>query len=153
MKNIGGFVIKCLVVVVLYFFLNGWFTAQSQVMYTYDGNGNRLTRSITLKKSATAIDSIYENEAENEVFKDKIGETQIRIFPNPTKGNLAIELLGESTEVKIDYTVYNSSGKILKSKKTSEQKFNIDFTNYPSGIYILKLSIDGEVSEWKIIKE
>ncbi len=127
--------------------------AQSPVYYTYDDNGNRLTRSITLKKSAVAEDSVYADEPEKEIFKEEIGETQIRIYPNPTQGELVVEVTGLSPEIPVEYSVYSTTGTVLKKHKIPEHQFNIDFRAYPGGIYVLKLSLDGKVSEWKIIKE
>jgi hypothetical protein len=138
---------------IVYILLSNKICAQSPVTYTYDNNGNRLTRSITLKKSNASSDSISEDESKKEIYKEEIGEVQIRIFPNPTKGILAVEISGVSTEKLIEYSLYNSSGSFLKKQKFSDLQFSIDFTNHPSGIYILRLSIEGEVSEWKIIKE
>lgn len=138
---------------IVYFFLSNTICAQSPVTYTYDNNGNRLVRSITLKKSYVSSDSISEDESKKEIYKDEIGKVQIRIFPNPTKGILGVEITGVSAEKSNEYSLYNSSGTFIKKQKFSDPQFSIDFTNHPSGMYILRLSIVGEVSEWKIIKE
>ena len=135
------------------FILSYTISGQSPVTYNYDNNGNRLTRSITLKKSTASSDSIFEDKSKKEIYKDEIGEVRIRIFPNPTKGILLVEISGVTTERLIEYSLYNSSGKFLKKQKFYGPLFTIDLTNHPSGIYILRLSTKGEVSEWKIIKE
>ena len=126
---------------------------QNEISYSYDANGNRISRSILLRKSAIVEDSVYKEETEKEIFKDEIGEIQIRIYPNPTKGNLIVEVSGASIGAEIDYSVYSSKGTSLMRQKFFDNNASIDFTNQPSGIYILKLNIEGKKSEWKIIKE
>ena len=151
MRIYKDFLVKILFICVLSFMLS--MSAKAQIYYSYDSNGNRLLRSITLKKNAVVGDSVYKEELKKEIFKEDLGETQISIYPNPTHGDLVIDVTGLLDEIPIEYSVYTSSGTLLKKQKLSEHKLNIDFNNYPSGIYVLKLRLEGKVSEWKIIKE
>ena len=152
MKSNGLFCLRFLLICVVFGFGYQSISAQNTIYYSYDDNGNRVTRSIALKKSSAVTDSAYE-ETEKEIFKDEIGEIHISIYPNPTKGNLVVEVSGTSTEALIEYGIYSATGTILKKQIVSDPQFNIDFTNQPCGMYILKLNIEGKISEWKIIKE
>jgi hypothetical protein len=136
----------------LFLILNQSLLAQ-EISYSYDANGNRLIRCVTLRKSTISNDSLYEDEARKEIFKEEIGEMQIRIYPNPTKGDLIVEVYGLTEEEPIEVSLYNSTGTMLKKLKFLENQFRMDFNSYPSGIYVLKLNIEGKTSEWKIIKE
>ena len=152
MKSNGKFSLRFLFACMIFFCVNQLVSAQNAIYYSYDENGNRLTRCITLKKGAIA-DSDYIEEPKKESFKDEIGEAMVLLYPNPTKGNLEIAVTGATPEAIIEYAVYAASGAIIKKQTVSDHLFNVDFTNHPSGIYILKLSVAGKTSEWKIIKE
>ena len=152
MRPLVNYCIKVLAVSGLFIILSQPLLAQ-EISYTYDDNGNRVNRSILLRKSGSMNDTVSEDKSQREVFKEEIGETQVRIYPNPTRGDLTVEISGLPLEAQVESGIYSSSGVMVKKQKLSRHKFQIDFNIYPAGIYVLKLSIAGEVSEWKIIKE
>ena len=70
------------------------------IVMKYDANGNRTNKKvITLTQnrslSGTHDEEIFENEF--------IGEKEIRVYPNPTKGQLQIKIIGTSTN-PVSYT-------------------------------------------------
>jgi hypothetical protein len=70
----------------------------------------------------------------------------LKVFPNPSDGMVAISLESESKEV-FELQLYNFYGQLMFSRQVStvggsiDQK--IDFTGFPQGIYLLRLS-DGK---------
>lgn len=69
----------------------------------------------------------------------------ISIYPNPSNGIYLID----SKDV-MEYSVYNNVGAFVLSKTGSNQ---VDLTNYPSGIYLIKVeTTNGELSK-RLIKE
>lgn len=65
---------------------------------------------------------------------------EIRVFPNPTKGLVYVEM--ESIEADCRVQVLNSTGAILceyhVSKGTSANK-SFDLSNYPDGVYLVNI--------------
>ena len=60
----------------------------------------------------------------------------VNVYPNPTKGELFIEFSNSVNEV-VNVEIFNSNGSLLKTVQTTN---NIDLTELPSGIYLIKLS-------------
>jgi hypothetical protein len=73
----------------------------------------------------------------------------VRVYPNPTAGELRIE----SGELKIEnVAIYDISGKIQKTENW-ETKNTIDISYLPAGVYFLRITTEqGEVVR-KVLKE
>lgn len=130
-------------------------TAQSQTTYqfTYDSSGNRLTRSVILLKSATIPkDSLVAEELKTPL-DDQIGLQKTRIYPNPTKGLLRIDLPA-LTEHEAIIRLHDSNGRLIIQQTAVESDNELNLSAYPSGIYIMSIQIgQNDRKEWKIIKE
>ena len=76
-----------------------------------------------------------------------------RIYPNPTKNNLTIQLKEDKEIRKIEFVDF--SGRIVKPNKISRKKnqIKVNVSNLDKGIYILNLSSDKEVYKVKVIVE
>jgi parallel beta-helix repeat protein len=78
-----------------------------------------------------------------------------KLYPNPTTGRVFINMaLRETTEVQLN--VMSVTGQVLQSfepRKSLEQNYEIDMTDYPSGIYLARLVIGNKVITEKIIVE
>jgi hypothetical protein len=80
-----------------------------------------------------------------------IEQTELLIHPNPTTGNITIDLGELRQDVKA--ILINSLGQILLTQNyTSTAYINLDL-DYPKGIYFLQIANEGEVVTKKIIKE
>jgi hypothetical protein len=73
----------------------------------------------------------------------------IEIFPNPTKSQLYIQ----SQSVINHIEVYNGLGQLILTDNCNSQNTAINTSAWQSGIYFLKLQIEGETSIFKIVKE
>jgi hypothetical protein len=71
----------------------------------------------------------------------------VSVYPNPTKNTFVINTnqLQNTTAILTD-----TKGKILQNIAIKQSNTYIDITNYPSGVYLLKMS-EGQV--FKIVKE
>jgi hypothetical protein len=131
--------------------------SQTSFSFQYDLSGNRTYRNIvTLLKSGTiepteAVQVDSANYKPHE-FKDEIGNTQIKIYPNPVKELLQVEI-PLTSETPVTLQVYTSTGGLLRDVKVTCESTKIDLNGQPAGIYILKISIGEKTSEWKIIKD
>jgi hypothetical protein len=118
--------------------------------FSYDVAGNRIKREIILQKSSSAnIDTAFYSKPVTEMM----GKMKITIYPNPTRGQLSVEIAnipaGASGEIKI----YNIAGNIIYYQKTLGPLNPFDFSIYPTGIYVLYIKVGQNESKWKIIKQ
>lgn len=120
-------------------------------VYTYDASGNRTERVIDLTKSAQIQGNSSSTEKE-QMIEEGLAEFNIKIYPNPTKGALKIEIPGLGNEYA-RLAIYNNQGKLIIDKKVSKFVNEVNLSRYPSGMYILKILIGQNSSEWKIIKD
>ena len=127
----------------------GWNAdAYSQrIEYIYDKAGNRETRQLQI--IVQRMDSL-ENENEN---REKMLESKVIIYPNPTRGILQIDILKVENFNDYKISLYSSAGKQLQQWPSVSQSNVIDISDYASGIYILQVACNSDVSNWKIIKQ
>uniref|UniRef100_UPI00090796DF T9SS type A sorting domain-containing protein n=1 Tax=Aureispira sp. CCB-QB1 TaxID=1313421 RepID=UPI00090796DF len=78
-----------------------------------------------------------------------------KLYPNPTEGRVFVNLvLAETTDVQL--SIMSITGQVLQSfepQESLEQNYEIDMTDYPSGVYLARLVIDNKVITEKIIVE
>lgn len=122
------------------------------ILYDYDSNGNRTRKSIVLNKSAN-INANTEVKYLTAEYKETLEELIVKIYPNPTKEYLFVELFGMKPDRDVNYRISSQTGTILETKRKVGTTFIIDFNKYKEGIYFLILNIGNEVSRWKIVKE
>lgn len=72
----------------------------------------------------------------------------IKVFPNPTNGNVHVCALQPVSELQ----VYDMFGKILFQKRVGENDFSVDLSDYNAGIYVLRLVTGNGVETQKIVK-
>ncbi len=127
--------------------------AQPKYGFTYDSRGNRVTRALIVLKSGTIpADSLQAKQVEKPL-DDQIGLQKTRIYPNPTKGLLRIDLPA-LTEQEATIRLHDSSGRLIIQQSAVEVNNELDLSAYPSGLYIMSIQIGPkDRKEWKIIKE
>ena len=129
--------------------------AQISVSFDYDNAGNRITRTINgmlfLSPPSSGENEVKQQEL---VHKDLFDNLEIRIFPNPTHGELRINILGLEENQMYHLKVLNLSGKVLKSlENLKDFSHTLNISDFKSGTYLLEIQIDGIPEYWKIIKE
>ena len=77
---------------------------------------------------------------------DKNIGNDLTIYPNPAKDFLKIDYKGDNQNIKFE--LIDLSGKIMKQGRLNNNSF--DISGFEKGIYILKLSINGEIIEKKV---
>ena len=80
-----------------------------------------------------------------------------RVYPNPTSGNLNVEIQS-TTNFETNVIAYDLVGKKIYDQKTSIEKglntLQIDFSNFASGVYVLQFSdVKGKIRTTKFVKE
>jgi hypothetical protein len=121
-----------------------------QATYTYDAGGNRIQRVIILPNP-----TVYQAPANNEStpIDDVVSDFDIKIYPNPTKGELSVGIIGFLSSIEGEVLLFDLKGNVLIRKTIKSSLEQLDLGNYPSGTYIMKIRIGEEMVDWKIIKE
>ncbi|MFV0397993.1 MAG: T9SS type A sorting domain-containing protein, partial [Bacteroidales bacterium] len=122
--------------------------SQSSINFSYDAAGNRINRSIVVTRASE------QSKLQELPLKNDFEETRVTIYPNPTKGIISISIQGGNEEFKnSSLALYSISGALITSNRISDRTVTIDIRGENKGMYILKLILDGQISEWKVIKE
>jgi len=93
------------------------------------------------------------NEISNKFYTDKLNESDVVIFPNPTRGALAVQIQNRNPDISHQLTVFNSRGSIVFQRSGIENFTEIDLSSQPTGVYLLRISSQNSFISWKIIKE
>jgi len=93
---------------------------------------------------------VWENTTTKIEESKELGETNIKIYPNPVKGiinlNIGIKLFGNV------YTIYDNTGRVVLTGIINQENTTIELGNLSDGIYMF--SIGSNVKQtFKIIKE
>lgn len=118
----------------------------AQNTYKYDNAGNRTGRVINLTRSADSTSEITSLE-------DFISNHEVKIYPNPTKGMLAVDIANFLSGNEVEFQLTDMLGKTLYNLKTTSGHQTFDLSNEADGIYLLRIKINGESTTWKIIKK
>jgi len=129
--------------------------------FTYDASGNRTSRNTirlnAFSEEAVSVMSAMEMPQNNEVLKhfytDSLNESDVVIFPNPTRGALAVEILNMNPDVAHHITVLSVRGLVVFRKDNVMNFTEIDLSAQPRGVYLLRISAQDRFITWRIIKE
>lgn len=125
--------------------------SQNSISYEYDQAGNRTLRKVIVLQGPQSIKN--HTSTDSTVVKEILNYRQIKIYPNPTKGILKIELPLGKDEKPLQIQLFNGSGNVLINQDAVIGVNELDLSVYPKGWYILRI-ISAEIKkEFKIIKE
>lgn len=75
-------------------------------------------------------------------FSISLLSNSIELFPNPSNGNFDI-IISSFYEGKTDFTIFNNLGKEIYAEQLEishdNNRFNFDFSNFPTGVYFVKV--------------
>ena len=145
---------------------------QGRVRFAYDAAGNRVRRELVVgsKKpkglrtlstdstQQTTSDLEPKDEADRRHLsgRDYVTETidrgQVRIYPNPTEGELTIEFLGYRPEQRAVLVVYDLFGRVVVRREVASMTTMLDLSGQSAGLYVLHLIVGKDRSAWKIRK-
>ena len=130
------------------------------VSFDYDADGNMTARHVvrslsSMTKSATSDrDDGKETQAEEEqiFFSVMNGEQKISIYPNPTSGNIFLDITLLDTKQRNFIRLYDAVGRLLLTEQINQNLTPVVIRG-PAGIYLLDIHLGNNVMKWKIIKE
>lgn len=124
------------------------------VHFGYDANGNRISRTLTVRKAeenGKPTDTLNAPALLTEAG-DLFGAASLSLYPNPTRGKVSVALQGTGAGW-VTARLVTPAGTILQQRELKDGTHDFDLTGLPPGIYLLQLSA-AEVSQtWKIIKQ
>jgi len=124
------------------------------VVFTYDNAGNRDERKVIVFYSRNAnSNSNLDTASSIKPITEILGKTSITIYPNPTKGQLSVEIKNMPINASGEIRIYNVTGNIIQYQKTVGSLNLFDFSPYSTGIYFLNIKVGQDESKWKIIKQ
>jgi len=81
---------------------------------------------------------------------DRPSSPTLTVSPNPTTGLVRID----SEKPLRRVTLTDLQGRVLMEELTEDSAVNINITNYPTGIYLIKaINCDGEEQVEKVVKK
>lgn len=126
--------------------------AQSKIAYAYDAAGNRVKREIVMQ-APQAMAKMQAMDPEAQVFSDMISEYSVKIYPNPTEGALRIGIAGLKDTDNCTLGIYTTQGAQVLTEHVTTERVDLNIMNQPTGIYLLRIVINGKSTTWKIIKK
>ena len=121
------------------------------ISFSYDNDGNMESRyEVTLKSSAPK--NTEEKETPAEIISVELAEQKITVHPNPTKGEICVEITPLNPEEENFIRIFDSLGRLLETKKIEPERTYLKISGNP-GVYLLNIHLGENVSKWKIIKQ
>ena len=125
--------------------------AQSKIGYAYDMAGNRIKREIVMSVSrAMAKKQSFESQ---DFYSERLREHTVKIYPNPTQANLKVSISGLDNSDKCHLGVYSIQGTQILAFDVNSDNVNVDISNQPNAVYLLQITINGQSTTWKIVKQ
>ena len=121
--------------------------SQNCITMQYDKNGNRISMLVHECGSEYKSRGVY-NIINNEIFKYE-DNLELLIYPNPNEGKFKIMI--ENGEEPIVFQIYNINGVMVKNECLSDD-YEIDITDNPSGVYLLRVIKGDSVYSRIIVK-
>lgn len=126
--------------------------AQDRIRYVYDAAGNRVRReaAVSVQKAMARRLAVVSEETSQ---PDMLRERSIRILPNPTDGLLRASISGDGENGECSLYVYTPQGALILAKQVKNGSTDIDISNCPAGVYLIKITVNNSSTTWKIVKK
>lgn len=126
--------------------------AQNKVAYAYDNAGNRIGREIVMQAQQAKASRQLPGTARLS-FTDMLNDHGIMIYPNPTYGFLKLCIYGLKDTDKCSMSLYTTKGAQIMANDVNKESLEINISNQPAGVYLLRITINNNSTIWKIIKK
>lgn len=138
-------------------------TASGALTYTWStgANGSSIVVSPSVNTTYT-VNGTYANGCTNGAvitqnvdacigIEEYSNSHSLKLYPNPTKSIIEFILSVPNADLKIK--LYNRLGQIvLEDKKANSNKFTLDVSNYPNGLYYVEVESKEGISRAKFVK-
>ena len=126
--------------------------AQGRIRYVYDAAGNRVRReaTVSVQKSMARRQTVVSEEP---MQPGMLRERSIKVGPNPTNGLLKASVSGIGENDECALYVYTPQGALILVKQMKDGGADIDISNCPAGVYLIKITVNNSSTTWKIVKK
>ena len=125
--------------------------SQRTVQFAYDADGNMTSRNtVTLKSAFGAQDEAEPETAE--IFSEELNNRQIKVYPNPTQGEICVEIISPNREEENFMRLFDASGRLVETTIIASERTYLKISG-SAGVYFLNIHLGTDISEWKIIKQ
>ena len=125
--------------------------AQDRIAYNYDAAGNRVKREIVMLNSkAMAKQQIFSQEEQS--LSEIVNDKNIKISTNTTSGILTVSIPNLKSTDRCSLEIYSAKGMLILNEDIRTNRLDIDISNHPAGIYLLRVSANNTPTTWKITK-
>ena len=111
------------------------------IVFTYDNNGNRISRSLQFERVTLP----------NDIFPST-QPLSYDLFPNPTPGMFSVQLHEQGKKTQLHAILLNLNGVIIEEKMVEGNQTIFDLSSQPNGIYLLEVDGPEGHQTWKVIK-
>lgn len=123
---------------------------QSAVVFEYDSAGNRILRTMLVKKLSEAGSTQFPAEAHPHVGNQQ--NQEIKVYPNPTDGIVNIEF-GLQLRQNGTYTLSAINGLLIMQGNLTSTINMLNMKDLAKGTYILLVETDEVKEKFKIVKQ
>ena len=117
------------------------------VRYSYDAAGNRVKREIVISSSPA------QGRQRTQTFTDDLSDDYKVKLTNRNDGTILVGIVSAVGNMNGSVEVYNTSGMRLFTTDVADGQALVSLAGHPSGVYILKIDINGKQTSWKITKQ
>lgn len=119
-------------------------------MYTYDAAGNRIVRRYSVN-GMSLLNEDDEDKGEVQLSK-MLQKHQIDINLTEKKEiNIRVSNVNKDTQGEI--SIYSTNGIQMNKIAIREENTTVDMSKLEAGVYIIMVTVDGQSTSWKILKE
>ncbi|GHT22927.1 hypothetical protein AGMMS4957_13780 [Bacteroidia bacterium] len=120
------------------------------ITFGYDAAGNRVSREICYNCSPP---NTHSSPTDTVPFFEVLSGMVVKIYPNPTEGLLHVLIENMQEGVTAQMALYQLNGMLVTTQKGIQNSAELNISNQPTGIYVLRIVAGKEHTEWKIIKK
>ena len=93
-------------------------------------------------------------KGQEDFIDDKLMDSDVTVFPNPTSGDITIKLPEEKYNHGMNVVLYNSVGQMVYNQKYGEsQQTTLSMGNLANGMYILQIRDENNVINKRVVLE
>jgi|GEM_PF-2100415 len=116
------------------------------------GNFNVKTQDITNSFPLLNFKNLKFSSGATTSIISETNEDLIRIFPNPVKANLIVNLNGNIAQ-DATLSIYSIEGKLMKFQPISNSSITLDLSELSTGFYFCSYFNGSKIKTIKIVKE
>ncbi len=126
--------------------------SQDRIGYSYIAGGYRTGREVIMSVPQPKAKKHLFN-SRSQMYSEQLNGHTIELHPNPTHGVLRVFISDRSQADKCFIDVYSTQGARILTCNAHTGNVDIDISNQPNGIYMLRITINDKTAVWRIIKK